>query len=425
MQTELKYGERGLAIELPCTDGFVGVLSGQQSPAAGKPLAAVADSLKSPIDSPPLSQIAYGRRSACIVISDITRPVPNRLLLVPILAAIEATGVPREGITILIATGTHRPNEGAEAERLVGSDIVRDYRIENHRCTRRQDMSLVGTLENGVDVHVNKTYLAAELKILTGFIEPHMWAGYSGGRKSILPGISSIETVKYLHGPRIVAHPQAAYGVLEGNPFHQAALAAMAQAGADFVVNVTLNARQEITRVFSGHPVTAHLRGCDFLAGQCVRTIDEPLDFILTTNAGSPLDCNLYQTTKGMIAAAPAVKEGGVILVASACPEGMGTPDFQRVMDMIDTPQNFLARLMAEEFFIPDQWCAQEICQVLVRNPVWLYTGGIEPARLERYGLRPVASIEKAVDELLARFGAKARWAVVPDGPMVILKPRA
>jgi nickel-dependent lactate racemase len=386
------------------------------------PAQAVAQALEAPMDAPPLSQLARGRGSACIVISDITRPVPNRLLLEPILAALEAAGLAREKITILIATGTHRPNEGAEAERLVGPAIARGYRLISHRCTHKDEMSSVGTLAGGVDVLINKTYLAAELKILTGFIEPHMWAGYSGGRKSILPGISSLDTVKYLHGPRIIAHPNVEYGVLEGNPFHEAALAAMAQAGADFIVNVTLDGRQQITRIFAGHPVAAHLAGCNFLADQCIRTLDAPLDFILTTNAGAPLDCNLYQTTKGMIAAAPAVKPGGVILIASACFEGAGSADFQRVMDMMDTPQELLARLMAEEFFIPDQWCAQEICQVLLRNPVWLHTAGIEPARLKRYHFQPVPSIENAVTDLLARFGPDARWAVAPEGPMVILR---
>ncbi len=305
---------------------------------------------------------------------------------------------------------------------MVGESIARQYRIINHRCTRLDEMSTVGKLENGVEVRINRTYLEAELKILTGFIEPHMWAGYSGGRKSILPGIASIETVKYLHGYEIVAHPNVEYGVLEGNPFHEAALTIMAQAGADFAVNVTLDAHQQISSVFAGHPVKAHLAGCHFLAGQCIRTVEEPLDFILTTNAGAPLDCNLYQTTKGMVAAASALKPGGVILIASSCFEGVGSPDFQRVMDMIDTPRGFLSRLKTGEFFVHDQWCAQEICQVLLRNPVWLYTDSIDPARLKRYHLHPVTSIEMAIDELLGRFGKNARWAAAPEGPMAILR---
>jgi nickel-dependent lactate racemase len=220
----------------------------------------------------------------------------------------------------------------------------------------------------------------------------------------------------------MVAHGLTAYGVLDGNPFHEAALAILKKVGADFLVNVTLNTSKEITGVFAGHPVEAHLRGCEFLAGQCIHSLAEPLDFIVTTNAGAPLDCSLYQSVKGMVAAAPGLKRGGVILIASACYEGVGTPECEEVFNMVDAPERFLRRLMDKEFFIPDQWCVQEVYQVMRRNPTWIYTDGVPRQKLERYHFRCVDSIGKAVEELLARFGRNARWAVVPDGPMLILR---
>ena len=423
MNIKLKYGLRGLNVNLPATPGFVGVLEPEKAPALRNPRASVAKMLRKPIGSLPLSEIAAGRKTACFVVSDITRPVPNATLLPPILKALEEAGIAREKILLLIATGTHRPNEGAEAVHLLGADIVRDYRVANHFCKRQADMAFVGKIGDGVPVYVNKQYLDADLKILTGFIEPHMWAGFSGGRKAILPGISSIETVKYMHGPEMVAHGKVAYGVLEGNPFHEAALDIMNRTGADFILNVTLSLSKKITGIFAGHPIEAHLRGCEFLAARCIRTLDEPLDFIVTTNAGAPADCNLYQTVKSMVAATPALKPGGIVLTASACYEGVGNPECEEVFNMVDTPARFLQRLMDKEFFIPDQWCAQEVYQVMRRNPTWIYTQGVPREKLERYHFRCVESVEKGVAELLARFGEKrARWAVVPDGPMLILR---
>lgn len=422
MKVTLRYGRIGLTVNLPETEGFVGILEPRQASSIIEPTARLVEALRNPIGSAPLGEIAQGRKTACIVISDITRPTPNKILLPPILAALADAGIRREDILILIATGIHRPNVGKELIQLVGEDIARAYRVENHLARESAGMAPAGRISGNVPVHVNRKYFNADLKILTGFIEPHLWAGFSGGRKSILPGISSLETVKYMHGPEMIAHEMTAYGVLGGNPFHEAALAIMRRVGADFIVNVTLNTSKEITGIFAGHPEQAHLEGCDFLSRLCVHSLDDPLDFIVTTNAGAPLDCNLYQSVKGMTAAAAGLNPGGGILIATACFEGVGSQEYVQVMDKVDTPENFLRRLMNEEFFFPDQWCAQETYQVMVRNPTWIYTDGIAPARLRRYHFRPVPSVEDGVRGLLERFGPEARWAVVPDGPMCILK---
>ncbi len=423
MRVVLKYGTEGLPVELEPTPGFQGVIAPSEPPALAEPGQAVARSLEEPIASPPLAELARGRRSACVVISDITRPVPNPVILPPVLRVLEGAGIPRERITILIATGMHRASTPGERERLLGGELLGAYRVEDHDSRDRDALARVGTLEGGVPVLINRTYLEAECKVLTGFIEPHMWAGYSGGRKSLLPGLSGIETLQYMHGPEMVAHPGTVYGKLDGNPFHEAGLRVMEMAGADFIVNVTLDTRKRITGVFSGHPVEAHLRGCAFLSEHCVREVEAPLDFIVTTNAGAPLDCNLYQTVKGMTGGAAVVKPGGDIVIASACPEGVGSPEYRKILEMVDAPQAFLERLMRKEFFIPDQWCAQETYQVVCRNPVWVYTDGLSPRELERFHLHPVRDVAETVRHLLGRHGPDARWAVVPDGPMVILKP--
>ena len=422
MQVRLKYGEQGLELNFPETANFAGVLYPQEATPLDDPAAAVQAALSEPHASQPLRKLARGRRDAVIVISDITRPVPNPLLLPLITAELEAAGMPAEQITILIATGIHRPNEGAELERLVGPEVAARYRVINHFSKNQAEMEQVGTIGEGVPAYVNRSYLQADLKILTGFIEPHMWAGFSGGRKSILPGISSVKTLEFMHGPEMVAHPQTRYGVLEGNPFHEAGLAVMEMAGADFIVNVTLDTSKRVTGVFAGHPVKAHLQGVEFLSHHCVKHLEQPLDFVVTTNAGAPLDCNLYQSAKGLSGVSGAVREGGVILIATECLEGFGSEEYRAVFEHATTPAAFIEKLMKKEFFLPDQWCAQETYQVMLKNEVWVYTHGIDAATLKRFHFHPVAALDAAIEQLLQRFGREARWAIVPDGPLLILQ---
>jgi nickel-dependent lactate racemase len=422
MKVNLSYDTDGLQVELPETPGFQGVWRPSEPSVIKDPAVAITESLQNPLQCQPLLEMAKGRQSVCIVISDITRPVPNKIILPPLLAILQQAGIKKEDITILIATGIHRPNEGDELIALVGEEIAAEYRIINHFSKETDDMVLVGKIDGEVLALINRHYVAADLKILTGFIEPHMWAGFSGGRKSILPGISSIETLEYMHGPEMIAHPGTVYGALEDNPFHQAGLAIMAKAGADFIVNVTLNTNKKITRVFAGDPVEAHLQGCKFLAPFCIKEVEQPLDFIVTTNAGAPLDCNLYQSVKGITGAAPVVKKGGEIVIASSCFEGLGSPEYIEILKMVDTPKAFIERLLNREFFIPDQWCAQETYQVMIDHPVWLYAKGVTPVEMKRYHFQPVTNLNEAVDKLLARHGSQARWAVVPDGPLLILR---
>ncbi|MBN2807951.1 MAG: nickel-dependent lactate racemase [Deltaproteobacteria bacterium] len=422
MEVTLSYGLAGLGFAIPESPGFQGVLRPREAKVVDNPEAAILEALHRPLATKPLAGLAQGRRSACIVISDITRPVPNQIILPPLVAELEKAGIKKEAITILIATGIHRPNAGNELVRLVGPEIAKDYRIINHFSKRAEDMILVGEINDGVPALINRHYVAADLKILTGFIEPHMWAGFSGGRKSILPGISSIETLEYMHGPEMIAHPGTVYGALAGNPFHEAGLAIMKKAGADFIVNVTLNSAKEITKVFAGDPVKAHLEGCRFLAPFCTKALDTPLDFIVTTNSGAPLDCNLYQTVKGITGAAPVVKPGGEIIIASACSEGAGSPEYIEILKMVDNPKNFIKRLLRREFFISDQWCAQETYQVMLEHPIHLYSEGLTAAEIERYHMHPVSSITETISALLHKYGPQARWAVVPDGPLLILK---
>jgi lactate racemase len=417
----LEFGAGTLQVRLPTSPGFQGVITPAEPPALPDLGAAVRAAIAHPPHSQPLARLAAGRRDACVVVSDRTRAVPNPALLPPLLEVLLAAGIPRERTVILIATGLHEPSTPAQQVRLLGPEIAAAYPVYDHKAQDEAGLVQVGTLEGGIPLHIDARYARAELKLLTGLIEPHMWAGYSGGRKSIVPGISGLETVRWVHGPAMVDHPHTRPGRIEGNPFHRLALEGMALAGADFLVNVTVGRDLAPTGVFAGCPLRAHARGCAFLARHATRVLPEPLDFVLTTNGGAPLDCNLYQAAKGITGAADVVRPGGTILVAAACPDGPGSPAYRRVLAAVDEPRAFLARLHRGELFMPDQWCAQEAMRVALDRRVWIHSTGVGPDEVARLGLRWVGDIEAAVADLLEEYGLAARWAVVPDGPWVVL----
>jgi len=421
MKVRLAYGSKGIEAELP-EGNVVGVLRSKSAPVIEDPGKAVEDSLASPIGSPPLAEVARDRKDACIVISDITRPVPNALLLKAITRILEEAGVPRERITILIGTGIHRPNLGDELRGLVGDEIADNYSVENHYSKKREDMADCGKTSAGIPLLINRHYVDADLRILTGLIEPHLWAGYSGGRKAILPGISSIETMKYMHGFSMIAAPGTFYGNLENNPFHEAGLEVVERVGVDFNVNVTIDEKRRLTGVFSGDCRESHIAGCRFLEEYVVAEVAEPIDVAITSGGGAPLDATLYQTVKGISGAAPIVKDGGTIIIASSCDEKAGSPEFTELLGTVNSVDEFLERLQKPDYFVVDQWIAQEIYGIVSRKHVMIRTHGIDDDDVRRYLLEPVTSVEEGVAKCLDQYGPDAKIAVIPEGPYVITR---
>lgn len=255
---KLLCGESTVEVTLPAS---VRVLEMDPAEPVADPDGAIRQALADPIESPPLKALAKSKKNACIVISDFTRPVPNRIILPPILETLEESGIQRDNITILIATGMHRPNQGDELESMVGREIMDRYQIINHYCRKAETYRKIDEIE-GSPIELNKHYLDADLKILTGLIEPHFYAGYSGGRKAILPGISSYETMKFMHSFQLIDHSKVKNCLLTGNPFHEYGLRVAELAGVDFILNVVINKQREITGVFAGHYNHAHLAGC-------------------------------------------------------------------------------------------------------------------------------------------------------------------
>jgi nickel-dependent lactate racemase len=373
-----------------------------------------------PIGTPPLAEIARGRRNVCILICDITRPVPDRLILPPLLRTLEEQGIARRDILILVATGLHRPNEGAELEEMLGPEIVAGYRIENHHGKVLEEHDYLGTTPRGVPVYLDRRYVQADLKITTGLIEPHLMAGYSGGRKVICPGIAALETVKIWHGPQFLEHPRADCGILDGNPVHEENTYIARMAGCDFIVNVCLDGQRRITWVGAGHMEKAWEEGVRFVQ-QVVRVpVPEPVDVVVTSCAGYPLDATFYQAIKGMTGALPIVKEGGTIILAACLSEGLGSPEFQHLL--ADNPDLgvFKQRILGKDYFVMDQWQLEELAKVVARCKVKMISHGVPADTLRRCHVEPAATVEQAVADSLRQYGPKARVAVIPKGPYVL-----
>jgi lactate racemase len=419
MRIKLDYGRTGLDVELP-EKNLVGPLHIRDAEPLADPQLAILEGLRNPIGTPPLAELAKGRKSACILICDFTRPVPNKLILPPMLHILEEQGIPRDEIMILIATGLHRPNQGNELEEMVGPDIVKHYRIENHFGKRLSDHEFLGVTPNGVPAYIDKRYTQADLKITTGLIEPHLMAGYSGGRKVICPGIAALETVKIWHGPKFLEHPKADCGILDGNPVHQENTRIAKMAGCDFIVNVAIDGQRRITWVGAGDMEKAWLEGVRFVENIVRVGVPEPMDVVVTSSAGYPLDATWYQAIKGLTGCLPIVKQGGTIVLAASLTEGVGSPEFQHLIaDNPDLP-GFIQRILGKNYFVMDQWQLEEFVKVIKRCKVKVVTKGLSPETLRQCHVEPVSSVEQAVGDCLKEYGADAKIAVIPKGPYVL-----
>jgi nickel-dependent lactate racemase len=419
MRITLDYGHTGMEVDLP-EDRLIGPLGIKDTAPLADPYAAIAYALQDPIGSRPLAEIAKGRRNACILVCDITRPVPNRLILPPVLRTLEEQGIARKDILILVATGLHRPNDGAELEEMLGPDVAASYRVENHHGKILEEHDYLGETPNGVPVYLDSRYVRADLKITTGLIEPHLMAGYSGGRKVICPGIAGMETVKVWHGPRFLEHPKADCGVVEGNPVHEENTRIARMAGCDFIVNVCLDGQRRVTWVGAGDMIKAWEAGARFVESVVKVPVREPVDVVVTSCAGYPLDTTWYQAVKGLTGALPIVKQGGTIVMAASLTEGLGSPEFQRVLAENPDLAAFKKRILGKDYFVMDQWQLEEMAKVVERCGVKVVSGGLSAETLRRCHVEPAASVEQAVAECLAQYGPRARVAVIPKGPYVL-----
>lgn len=388
------------------------------------PRRAIQAALDEPTGTPPIEELARGKRSAAISVCDITRPAPNRLTLPPLLARLERAGVPRDGITILIATGLHRPATEAEVREICGEGVAANYRVENHRARNLEEHRGLGSTAAGVPVYIDERFVSADLHITLGFIEPHMMLGFSGGRKLIAPGLAAQETIKVLHSPKFMRDARAVEGSIAENPLHRELLEIAGMARHDFALDVALARDRSIAGVFAGRPEAAHGRGVEFVSRLMLETLDQPVDAVITTGAGYPLDLTFYQSIKGITAASHILKPGGSILLAAACEEGAGAPEFSNMLREGVSDNEFLDRIAGAPVVV-DQWQLEKLALVTRRSRVYYYAPGLpEEYRAKLWGLwRP--SMETAVRELTGGLASGSTIAIIPEGPYVLAKARA
>jgi nickel-dependent lactate racemase len=421
MKVRLPYGRQGLEVELP---EQARVLLPERAPALAEPAEAVRQALRQPIGSPPLAELVRPTDTVAIVFSDITRPTPNHILLPAILAELAAKGVPEENVVLVNATGMHRPNTREELIAMLGQEVVDRYRIVQHDARNKEQQAFLSKNERGAEIWINGNYMRADVRILTGFVEPHLFAGYSGGGKAVLPGIAGAEIIMSNHGGPMLAHPRATWCRTEGNPvFEEARQVALATQPA-FIVNVTLNERKEVTGVFTGEMTQAHDVGIASAERACLQPLRQRYDIVVATNMGYPADINLYQSVKGMAVAAQAVKEGGTIVLAAECADGLGQAHYAEMLAWRKTPQQLLDMVLQPGFAELEQWAIQCQTMVQVRADVYLYSS-LGPEQTRRAHLKHCPDIGETVTVLSEDFrcrngGEKPAILVLPFGQLAV-----
>jgi nickel-dependent lactate racemase len=420
MRLNLAFGKTGLSVQLP--EGFqYRVLETRSARPLPDADAAIAEALDTPIDSFPLRELARGKSSAAISVCDITRPAPNRKVLPPVLARLEEAGIPREAITILIATGLHRPATDAEIREICGAEIAATYRVVNHNARALAEHRHLGSTASGTPVYLDERFVSAELHLTLGFIEPHLMLGFSGGRKMIAPGLAAQETINVLHSPKFMREPRAVEGSIEDNPLHSELLEIARMARHDFLLDVALTRDRSIAGVFAGNPVEAHRRGVEFVSQAMLETLPEAADAVITTSGGYPLDLTFYQAIKGVTAASHIVKPGGKILLFASCGEGPGAAEFSRLLLESPSDREFLARIATAPVII-DQWQLEKLALVTARAEVLFYVPGLAVQYQQRLWGRTFPAPEAAIDALAVSLRPGASIAVIPEGPYVLAR---
>jgi lactate racemase len=422
MHVEMHYGRTGLAVELP--DHLqVTLLRKPPMPVLADPAAAVRQSWAEPVRAPALAQLARGARSATIAICDITRPVPNHLFLRPMIETLMGAGVTADNIVVLVATGLHRPNLGPELEELLGDPwVLRTVRVENHYARNDRDHVLLGkTRTRGTVVRLDRRFVDADLKIVTGLVEPHFMAGYSGGRKVIAPGVAHAETITTLHSSRFMANPNAANCIFADNPMHEEQLEVVRMLGGALALNTVINEERRLSFVNFGEIIESHMAAVDFIRKYSEVPVPRRFHTVLTSTAGYPLDKTYYQTVKGMVGPMDILAPGGRLIVVSECSEGIGSEEFVEAQRRLVTlgPAGFLQSILPKQHASIDEWQTQLQLRPMAIGRVQLYSTGLDDHAYGLTGVERIASVRDAVLDSVAVSGDRA-VAVIPEGPYVI-----
>ena len=416
MKVKLAYGRGHLAIEVP--KERTTVIEPSHTPGLPDEKKAVLDALDKPIEARPLREWIKPNDRVCISFTDITRATPNHRLIPWLLEHLN--DIPRERITLLNQLGTHRPNTREELERMLTPEVIRNYRVINHEPENTEALVQFGTTRDGTPALINKELAEANVRVITGFIEPHFFAGFSGGVKGIMPGTAGLRTVMSNHGVSNIGDPNATFGITDGNPLWEELRDIALRVGPSFLLNVTLNEARQITGVFAGDILRAHKAGTEFVRRSAMQKVAAPFDVVVTTNSGYPLDLNLYQGVKGMSAGARIIKPGGTLVLACECSEGVpANSPLDKLLRSAGSPEEILAMLATPGFVRPEQWQAQIQALVQRRAKVLVYSS-LSDEVIRAAHLVPCLDINAAIAEALDQSGPAATLAVLPQGPLTI-----
>jgi nickel-dependent lactate racemase len=417
MKIKLAFDKSGAEVEIPANVRTT-ILEPRFAGEVPDTGAALAEAIRNPLSSAPLEELARGKKSAAIAVCDITRPAPNRLVLPQVTAALEKGGIPRADIRIIIATGLHREATPAELEEIVGPEMLSRYETVSHRARVEAEQVFLGETSSGTKVYIDRRFVEADLHVTLGFIEPHLMAGFSGGRKLIAPGCAGETTIKRLHSPHFMRDAKVTEGCYPDNPLHRDLLEIARLAGHHFVVDVALTRTRGIAAVFAGDPVAAHAEGVRFVRESTLAAVEEPADAVLTTSGGYPLDLTYYQAIKGVTAAAHVVKTGGTVLLVAACTEGLGGPEFAELVRRGADWKTLLADLENSPVRI-DQWQAEKLALVAAKAELSFCLPGVSPDDHRCLWGPAFDTPQEAVNDLLARIPPGGSLVVIPEGPYV------
>jgi lactate racemase len=410
VKVRLAYGTDGLEVELP--EDRTTVVEPAYHAGAADEAAVLRRALREPVSGPSLRALARPGAKVAISMCDGTRPQP-RDKMIP--AVLEELGVPDSDVVILVATGTHRANTDAEIRAMLGDEIVDRVRVVNHDARDKSTLAYLGEHGNGVPVWINREWVEADLRITTGFVEPHFFAGFSGGPKLVTPGLAGLETVLVLHDATRIGDPKATWGVIDDNPVHMDIRAACGAAPPHFTFDVILNREQRVIEAFAGSLTEMHAAACSAARDFAMRPVPEPFDVVVTSNSGYPLDQNLYQAVKGMSAAAKVVKPGGLIVCAAECRDGFpGHGSYRELLG--NDPQEFLRAIRQSDHVTPDQWQVQIQFNVQDHARVVVHTSHLSDDELRAVHLEQTDDIARTV----ANEGSSATVCVLPEGPQTI-----
>ncbi len=418
MQVRLPYGETGLDVELPGSRTLV--VTPRYPAAAADPVREVRRALREPVAGPPLSAVVRRGQRVAIAICDGTRPQPRRVV-VPVVLEELAEVVDLDDVVVLVATGTHRANTPEELAAMLGADVLRTVRVVNHDARDPSGLVELGVAGDGVPVQLARAWVDADVRITTGFVEPHFFAGFSGGPKLVAPGLAGIETTLVLHDARRIGDPRATWGVLDGNPVHDDIRAVAAATRVDFALDVVLDGSHDIVAAFAGELFAMHAAACRLSRSVAMRPVDHRFDVVVTSNAGYPLDQNLYQAVKGMSAAAGVVAPGGLVVVAAECRDGF--PDhgsYRQLLASARSAPELLASIEQRGHTVADQWQVQVQARVQCAARVAVHASGLDDDDLRAAHLEPVDDIGERVRDELERCGPGSTCCVLPAGPETI-----